>query len=83
MPVMDGEQMIDHLRADAKTASVPVVVVSTESSDARVERLKAKGARFVHKPFTPEQLRDTILALTGIPNEQTAAAARAGDNLDF
>jgi len=83
MPVMDGEQMIDHLRADAKTASVPVVVVSTESSDARVERLRAKGARFVHKPFTPEQLRDTILALTGIPNEQTATAARASDNLDF
>ena len=83
MPVMDGEQLIDHLRADPKTARVPVVVVSTESSDARVERLRAKGARFVHKPFTPEQLRDTIVALTGISHEQIAAAARTGDHVDF
>ena len=83
MPVMDGEEMIDRLRGDPSTSGVPVVVVSTESSDARIERLRAKGARFVHKPFTPEQLRDTILAVTGLSDEQAAAAARAGNNFDF
>jgi two-component system chemotaxis response regulator CheY len=43
-----------------------VVVISTEGSETRIARLKEMGAAFVHKPFTPEQIRDTIYSLTGI-----------------
>ena len=44
---------------------IPIVVVSTEGSQTRVERLKDKGACFIHKPFTPEAVRDTVKALLG------------------
>lgn len=85
MPIMNGEEVVDRLRADPETADLRIIVVSTERSDARIERLAAKGAAFVQKPFTPEELRDEILRVTGISHEQVAAAddALLGDGLDF
>ena len=85
MPVMNGEEVIDHLRADPETSDLKIIVVSTERSDARIERLAAKGVAFVHKPFTPESLRDVIVDITGISHEQSAASGIAvlGDGLDF
>jgi two-component system chemotaxis response regulator CheY len=65
MPVMNGEEMIDQMRQDSAFNDTPVVVVSTEGSEIRVERLREKGARFIHKPFTPEMIRDTIKDLLG------------------
>lgn len=66
MPVMNGEEMIDHMRANPEFVNTPIVVISTEGSETRIERLRKKGARFVHKPFTPEIIRDTIHEITGI-----------------
>ncbi len=84
MPIMDGEELLDCLRAEPRTAALPVIVVSTESSPARVERLQRKGARFVHKPFTPEMLRDVIHAIPGLADAcRLHAAAPAGGDLDF
>ena len=72
MPLMDGEEMINRLRQNPETADLPVIIVSTEGSETRKEVLMQKGAKFVHKPFTPETLRDTILkTLVGL-NEQKA-----------
>lgn len=71
MPIMDGEEMIDQVRLNPETADLPVVVVSTESSVTRIDLLERKGARFVHKPFTPEALRKTIVQMTGVTDEHT------------
>ena len=68
MPVMNGEEMIDHMQANPATANMPTVVVSTEGSQTRIDRLRHKGIRFIHKPFTPETIRDTICEITGIGN---------------
>lgn len=56
MPVMNGEEFLQALRADAGLRDTMVVVVSTESSPPRIARLRALGAGFVHKPFRPEEL---------------------------
>jgi len=72
MPVMDGEEMINRLRQNPATADLPVIVVSTEGSETRKEALMQKGAGFVHKPFTPERLRDAILGSLGGLDEQKA-----------
>ena len=66
MPVMNGEEMIARMRANPESRDIPTVVVSTEGSETRIERLRGLGAEFIHKPFTPEIIRDTILALTGL-----------------
>ncbi len=66
MPEMNGEEMIDAIRSNPETADLPVVVVSTESSDTRIQMLQKKGTEFVHKPFTPETVRETVKKVTGV-----------------
>jgi len=70
MPVMNGEEMIDSVRNNQTMADLPIIVVSTESNMERVECIRQKRVEFVHKPFTPEVLRKTVLELTGVSNEQ-------------
>ena len=70
MPVMSGEEMIDSVRHNQTMSDLPIIVVSTESNMERVESIRQKNVEFVHKPFTPEVLRKTVLQVTGVPNEQ-------------
>ncbi len=70
MPVMNGEETMEHLRQEDMWQEMPVIVVSTEGSQTRIERLKAMGADFVRKPFTPENIRDIIAGKLGISDEQ-------------
>ncbi len=63
MPVMDGEEFLAQVRADTALRATMVLVVSTESSQPRIARLKAHGAGFIHKPFRPEQLVAAVDAL--------------------
>ena len=60
MPVMNGEEMIDCMKENPETKDIPIVVISTEGSKTRLDKLQQKGAAFIHKPFTPEKIRDTI-----------------------
>jgi two-component system chemotaxis response regulator CheY len=84
MPVMNGEEMIDRVRQDPETADLSVIVVSTDSSETRVEMLQKKGAGFVHKPFTPEGLRETISQMTGVTHdEQAGEGTLSGSGSDF
>lgn len=57
MPVMDGEQFVAQLSAEGRLATLPVVVVSTDSTSLRMDRMIELGAHgYVTKPFTPEVL---------------------------
>ena len=69
MPIMTGEEMIDSLRANPAWSDLPVIVVSTEGSQTRIERLEQKGAMFIHKPFSPEGIRDVIRQVLGAVHE--------------
>ena len=67
MPKMTGIEMIYELRGNEATKSIPVVIVSTESSTTRVEALLADGAAdYLHKPFTPEQIREVLQRTVGV-----------------
>jgi two-component system chemotaxis response regulator CheY len=79
MPVMDGEEMLRRLRAAPETAALPVIVVSTEGSEARRHALEALGVSFIRKPFKPEELRALILRATGVtPDDEYYAPTRSG-----
>jgi two-component system chemotaxis response regulator CheY len=69
MPVMNGEEMLECMKKNQLTSTIPVLVISTEGSETRIEHLKSLGARFIRKPFTPEQIRDMITHLTGGPHD--------------
>jgi len=41
--------------------TLPIVIISTEGSKARIEELLNKGVKaYIRKPFTPEVLRDVM-----------------------
>jgi two-component system, chemotaxis family, chemotaxis protein CheY len=66
MPIMDGVELIARVRAMPEFTTLPIVVVSTESSTTRISMLQKAGARFIHKPFSPETLKATVVDMTGV-----------------
>jgi two-component system, chemotaxis family, chemotaxis protein CheY len=61
MPVMNGEEFLTAVCARGDLKTVPVVVVSTDSTGSRVERMMSLGAKgYVKKPFSPELLREEL-----------------------
>ncbi len=70
MPVMDGQEMIERIRANPDLADVSIVVVSTEGSETRIAHLEQLGTEFIHKPFAPEQIREVVTRRLGITHEQ-------------
>jgi two-component system, chemotaxis family, chemotaxis protein CheY len=67
MPIMNGIELIYKMRGNPLTKSIPVVVVSTESSQTRIEGLLAEGVdSYLHKPFTPEKLKEIITQTIGV-----------------
>lgn len=66
MPVMNGEEMIREIRANSVWEDLPIVIVSTEGSETRINSLLDANARFIHKPFTPEKVRDVVTEMLGI-----------------
>ena len=61
MPNMDGLQLLSHLKASETWKSVPVVMITTEGSQAKVVEAVEKGAAgYVRKPFTPDQIKEKL-----------------------
>jgi two-component system chemotaxis response regulator CheY len=57
MPVMNGMDMIRALRAVPTLTGLPIVFLTTESSDAVKQEAKKAGATgWITKPFTQDQL---------------------------
>ncbi len=65
MPVMNGIEMIDIIRNNNDQKEIPIIVISTESSTTRIQEITEKGVQFIHKPFTPEKLREVIDDILG------------------
>jgi two-component system, chemotaxis family, chemotaxis protein CheY len=70
MPEMSGLELVQAMQEDAALAAIPIVVVSSERNEARMDALRDAGVRaYLRKPFRPEDFRDVLQAL---------AAARGG-----
>lgn len=57
MPVMNGLEMLEEVRRSPATATLPVLMLTTEGQPALMRRAKAAGAAgWIVKPFQPPQL---------------------------
>ena len=66
MPRLDGVDLIRAIRANPTHRLVPVIMITTESKDARKQEGKAAGATgWIVKPFTPEQLLAVVKKVIG------------------
>jgi two-component system, chemotaxis family, chemotaxis protein CheY len=64
MPTMDGLEFLRQIRAQNLAPGVPVVMLTTESSEEHVKQAIQAGARgYIRKPFTADQVKERVLPL--------------------
>ena len=65
MPRMNGLDMLEKLKADPKTAGLPVLILTTEAQSSMVARAKRAGAKaWLIKPVRMDLLVDVVQKLT-------------------
>jgi two-component system, chemotaxis family, chemotaxis protein CheY len=66
MPRMDGLTLIKSLRGLGQYASTPILMLTTESSDAMKQQGRAAGATgWLVKPFDPQKLIEVVRKVIG------------------
>ena len=66
MPGRDGPATLSLLKADPRTAHIPVIFLTAKAMPSEVERLRALGAEGVlTKPFDPMSLAANVRAILG------------------
>jgi two-component system, chemotaxis family, chemotaxis protein CheY len=64
MPNMDGLSFLRHVKASPDHKFTPVIMLTTESQEAKKAEGRAAGARaWITKPFQPSQLVDAVNTL--------------------
>jgi len=57
-------EFLRQIRLQNLAAGVPVVMITTESSEEHVKQAIQAGARgYIRKPFTPDQVKERVLPL--------------------
>jgi PAS domain S-box-containing protein len=61
LPDLHGREVLEQLKGDPATASIPVVILSADASPAQLERLCAAGAAgYLTKPIDVQSLLDMV-----------------------
>jgi two-component system, chemotaxis family, chemotaxis protein CheY len=64
MPNMDGIQFLGQVKANEAWKTVPVVMITTEGSQAKVmEAVELGASGYVRKPFTADQIKEKLTGL--------------------
>ena len=68
MPVMNGFEFLQGIRAHLATARTPVLMLTTETRDELKQQGKALGLTgWIVKPFNPAQLKQAIARVLRLP----------------
>ena len=79
MPRTNGYELLSHLRQDAQTRSIPVMVVTSRAGAKHRDRAMKEGAMaFLTKPVQEDQFIAAVSKLIGSPSGQTMEKAAAG-----
>jgi len=82
MPVMNGLELLRRLKEDESLRDLPVVFITTESNENRLQELLTLGARgCIRKPFHPEVIRTYLAQIMGESDE--AGMAVSNEECDF
>ncbi|HEY2151169.1 MAG TPA: response regulator [Vicinamibacterales bacterium] len=79
LPVMDGWEATRRLKADARTAAIPVVALTGHALAGISEGARNAGCdAFVTKPCLPEDLVNEIRRILDHPSDDPRKARRSG-----
>ncbi|MFA5701881.1 MAG: response regulator [Desulfuromonas sp.] len=64
MPSMDGETLLQWVKASPKLVNIPVLIISSVTNSAKTAELKKKGAfAVIGKPISPALLNEALAPL--------------------
>lgn len=72
MPWAGGRAVIDGLRADRRTAAIPVIGITGDDFEYLAAKADARFAAVLHKPFSASELERTVLQILHRPNVASA-----------
>ncbi len=85
MPEMNGLEFLGELKKDSLLRAIPVIVISTEGSEERIQSVFDLGAKdFIKKPFLPEEIKKVLYEVIGVSNEGGYKEDKGDDDIfDF
>lgn len=67
MPQVSGLEVLDRVRADARRAGLPCLVLTAAGQDHQEAEARRRGADdFITKPFSPKRLLARVAEATGV-----------------
>ena len=83
MPVLDGLGMLDALRANPTTSTLPVILLSARAGEeARVQGLAARADDYLVKPFTARELLARVEVHLSLAHMRKQEAQRAREAIE-
>ena len=80
MPEMDGFQLLEALRSQASTSSIPVILLSARAGEeSRIEGMQSGADDYLVKPFTARELLARVDAHVRIARFRRAALAKEAE----
>ncbi|MDY6842554.1 MAG: response regulator [Thermodesulfobacteriota bacterium] len=84
MPDMDGLELVDTMKKDELLQTIPVIMITTEGSQQRIEEFTEKGiAGYIKKPFTPEEVKHKLNFIIGETEDGEESFDNSNEELDF
>ena len=85
MPEMNGLEFLEELKKDSLLKAIPVIVISTEGSEKRIQDAFDLGAKgFITKPFLPEEIKKVLYEVIGVSDEGEYGEDKGDDDaFDF
>ena len=70
MPEMNGLEFLAEIKKDELLKEVPVILITTESSEKRMQEAFELGAKgFIKKPFLPQEVKEHLHEVLGVSDE--------------
>ena len=84
MPEMDGLELLEAMQQHETHSSIPVVMITTEGSQQRIEEFLTKGAAdYIKKPFTPSEIKQKLSTIMGETQDGQDDLDNGNEDLDF
>jgi two-component system, chemotaxis family, chemotaxis protein CheY len=82
MPNMNGYEFMRAVKASDSFAGIPVIVISTEVRDEKIEEMLSMGATgYITKPFKPEDIRRIFSDVLGVDAHESSS--QGSEDSDF
>ena len=84
MPGMDGLELVRAMKNDDMLKTIPVVMVTTEGSEEKMNLAREMGARgYIKKPFMPRDIKESLSHIMGEEKEDAELDADGDEAGDF